>query len=71
MYDIDVVWHTHIVHPRRYHNDTSDILGYVLNHDDTDQERAPGSKLHKVRGQKWERWDPGSLRSAAREWSTN
>ncbi len=48
MYDIDIVWHSHIVNPSKYFTDMQSILGYVMNHDDTDQERTPGSKLSSV-----------------------
>lgn len=44
-YDFDLVWHTHQVHPVAYHKDTVRILGALLKHDDTVNDRAPGSKL--------------------------
>ncbi|KNE64858.1 hypothetical protein AMAG_10193 [Allomyces macrogynus ATCC 38327] len=33
--DIDLAWHTHQLHPRRYADYTLNKLGAVLNHDDT------------------------------------
>ncbi|KAL4556525.1 hypothetical protein LXL04_039181 [Taraxacum kok-saghyz] len=35
-YDIDLVWHTHQLHPQSYCNDTVSLLGKVLDHDDND-----------------------------------
>ena len=29
-YDIDLVWHTHQVHPALYYGDTMGLLGFVL-----------------------------------------
>ena len=48
MYDIDVMWHTHIVYPKAYTKDMTKILGYVMTHDDTIQEREEGSLLNTV-----------------------
>ena len=48
MYDIDVMWHTHIVYPKAYAKDMMSILGYIMTHDDTDQGREDGSKLNTV-----------------------
>ena len=47
MYDIDVMWHTHIVYPKAYAKDMMSILGYIMTHD-TDQGREDGSKLNTV-----------------------
>ena len=44
-YDMDVVWHTHQLQPAAYAEDTSAILGQVLDHDDSVNDRAAGSKL--------------------------
>jgi hypothetical protein len=46
-YDIDLVWHTHQVHPLTYRKDTVEILGRMLNHDDTTDDRTPGSYLQQ------------------------
>ena len=47
-YDIDLVWHTHQVHPLLYQRDTNSILGFVLKHDDSVNDRAEGSKLNNA-----------------------
>ena len=46
-YDIDLVWHSHQLHPLIYAADTTAILGHVLNHDDSVNDRSPGSKLNE------------------------
>ncbi len=38
-YDMDLVWHTHQVHPVQYHRDTTAILGFLLKHDDSVNDR--------------------------------
>ena len=38
-YDMDLVWHTHQVHPVEYQRDTAAILGFVLKHDDSVNDR--------------------------------
>ena len=44
-YDIDIFWHTHQVKPTEYGRDTKAIVGYLLPHDDSVNDRSPGSKL--------------------------
>lgn len=44
-YDIDLIWHTHQLHPASYCKDLVDIMGKVLEHDDTDSDRTKGKKL--------------------------
>jgi len=44
-YDIDLIWHTHKVHPVSYAEDSKRFLGRMLPHDDTDPDRSEGSKL--------------------------
>jgi len=44
-YDFDLVWHAHQLHPVSYSGDTSRVLGRMFNHDDTVNDRTPGSKL--------------------------
>eukprot|EP00736_Rhodelphis_marinus_P011591 Rmarinus@m.26121 len=46
-YDIDLMWHTHQLHPLRYKEDMMKFLGFFLPHDDTDTDRSQGSKLHQ------------------------
>ncbi|XP_062183509.1 glycine-rich domain-containing protein 1-like isoform X2 [Phragmites australis] len=44
-YDVDLMWHTHQLHPVTYRNDMLKLLGKVLEHDDTDSDRSEGKKL--------------------------
>lgn len=45
-YDIDLIWHTHMLNPVQYASDTMRIVGETLHHDDSVTERGEGSKLH-------------------------
>lgn len=44
-YDVDLIWHTHQLHPSSYCKDLVSIMGMVLEHDDTDSDRTKGMKL--------------------------
>lgn len=44
-YDIDLIWHSHQLHPASYCEDLVAIMGKVLEHDDTDSDRSKGQKL--------------------------
>ena len=44
-YDIDLIWHTHQLHPVSYCKDLSKALGKILEHDDMDSDRTKGNKL--------------------------
>ncbi|KAJ6868483.1 glycine-rich domain-containing protein 1-like isoform X1 [Populus alba x Populus x berolinensis] len=44
-YDIDLIWHTHQLHPVSYCKDASQALGRILAHDDMDSDRSKGKKL--------------------------
>ncbi|VAH71079.1 unnamed protein product [Triticum turgidum subsp. durum] len=44
-YDVDLMWHTHQLNSVAYCNDMLCLLGRVLEHDDTDDDRAEGKKL--------------------------
>ncbi|KAI3462624.1 hypothetical protein Pfo_019287 [Paulownia fortunei] len=44
-YDIDLIWHTHQLHSVSYCKDLVEIMGKVLEHDDTDSDRTKGQKL--------------------------
>ena len=44
-YGIDLIWHSHQLNPKAYARDTQKILGYLFPHDDTVNDRTPGSKL--------------------------
>lgn len=45
-YDIDLIWHTHQLHPLAYKMDMEAILGRTFNHDDSVTDRREGSKLY-------------------------
>lgn len=44
-YDVDLIWHTHQLHPVSYCKDLGEVLGKVLEHDDMDSDRGKGKKL--------------------------
>ncbi|OMP01665.1 hypothetical protein COLO4_11678 [Corchorus olitorius] len=44
-YDIDLIWHTHQLHPVAYCKDLNKAVGKILEHDDTDSDRTKGKKL--------------------------
>ena len=44
-YDNDLIWHTHQVSTLHYAKDTIGILGKILPHDDSVNERSKGSKF--------------------------
>jgi hypothetical protein len=44
-YAIDLIWHTHQLHPIAYSLDTQKITGSLFPHDDTTNDRTSGSKL--------------------------
>ncbi|XP_063937933.1 glycine-rich domain-containing protein 1-like isoform X3 [Daucus carota subsp. sativus] len=44
-YDIDLIWHSHQLHPVSYCKDMVKLIGKVLKHDDTDSDRTKGQKL--------------------------
>ncbi len=47
-YDMDLIWHTHQVHPVIYQRETTQVLGFVLKHDDSVNDRSAGSKLNNA-----------------------
>jgi len=47
-YDMDLIWHSHQVHPQEYQADMTAILGFVLKHDDSVNDRTEGSKLNSA-----------------------
>lgn len=55
-YDIDLVWHTHQLHPGIYKTNTEKLLGRLFNHDDTVNDRSPDSKLSKADLETRELW---------------
>ncbi|XP_064099104.1 uncharacterized protein LOC135210199 isoform X2 [Macrobrachium nipponense] len=44
-YDMDIMWHTHQVHPLIYKKDTESLLNQLLPHDDSVNDRSTGSRL--------------------------
>lgn len=46
-YAIDLMWHTHQLFPQYYSVDTTKILGKVLPHDDSINDRTPGGLLDR------------------------
>ncbi|KAL9245912.1 hypothetical protein vseg_019509 [Gypsophila vaccaria] len=44
-YDIDLMWHTHQLYPIYYCKDLINLIGRVLQHDDTDSDRTKGGAL--------------------------
>lgn len=44
-YDIDLMWHSHQLHPVSYCEDLIRVHGKVLEHDDMDSDRSKGQKL--------------------------
>ncbi|XP_071096191.1 uncharacterized protein [Haliotis cracherodii] len=44
-FDIDLVWHTHQLDPVAYLSDTKRLLGKILSHDDSVNDRSQNSKL--------------------------
>ena len=65
-YDFDLIWHAHQVHPLIYQKDTAEILGKVLNHDDSVNDRQPGSKLSRSYGTTREKWKEAGQELASR-----
>ncbi|KAJ8317626.1 hypothetical protein KUTeg_005530 [Tegillarca granosa] len=55
-YDIDLIWHTHQLHPVIYKADTERILGKLYNHDDSVTDRSENSKLTRADFQTRELW---------------
>ena len=47
-YDIDLIWHTHQLHPSAYKHDTTKVLGQILVHNDSINDRSAGSKLQRA-----------------------
>ncbi len=55
-YDIDWIWHTHMLSPHSYKKDMEAYLGRLLHHDDTTTDRSPGSELFKADAKTKELW---------------
>ena len=47
-YDIEFMWYTHLMHSKEYKEDTEDIFGEMLDHDDSVSDRTSISKLKRL-----------------------
>ena len=52
----DLIWHTPQQHPLAYQQDTSSILGKMLDHNDTTGDGSPGSELDNGSGKTKKLW---------------
>ena len=55
-YDFDLIWHAHQVHPLIYHKDTIKLLGKVYDHNDSVNDRRPGSQLSRAYATTRKKW---------------
>lgn len=55
-YDIDVMWHSHQLHPSVYKHDMVKVLGQILAHDDSVNDRSVGSRLVRADQRTRELW---------------
>ena len=55
-YDFDLIWHSHQLNPSIYTRDTTEILGEEYNHNDSVNDRKPGSQLIKAETVTREKW---------------
>ena len=60
-YDFDLIWHTHQLYPVRYNQTTKQLVGKLLHHDDTEKDRAPGSKLYDSEMKSRDLWEAEGL----------
>ena len=65
-YDFDLIWHAHQLHPLIYKKDTTKVLGKVLNHNDSVNDRQPGSKLSTCYAITREKWKEAGQEFAVR-----
>lgn len=56
-YDIDLIWHTHQLQPVLYCKDTLELLGNILDHDDSDADRTKGKKLDVGFSETTKQWE--------------
>ena len=64
-YDFDLMWHAHQLHPVIYRKDTMRILGKVLKHNDSVNDRRPGSRLQTSEITTREIWEKSGVKFAA------
>ena len=56
-YDVDLIWHSHQLHPASYCKEMVEVLGKVLEHDDTDSDRSKGQKLDVGFSETTKQWE--------------
>ncbi|WRX29981.1 Glycine-rich domain-containing protein-like - like 3 [Theobroma cacao] len=56
-YDIDLIWHCHQLHPFSYCKYLVATMGKILEHDDTDSDRAKGKKLDNGFSETTKQWE--------------
>ena len=56
-YDIDLIWHSHQLHPVSYCKDLCKLVGKVLEHDDMDSDRTKGKKLDVGFSETTKQWE--------------
>ncbi|XP_042497154.1 glycine-rich domain-containing protein 2 [Macadamia integrifolia] len=56
-YDVDLMWHSHQLHPVSYCKDMVEALGKVLEHDDVDSDRTKGQKLDVGFSETTKQWE--------------
>ncbi|CAE7251142.1 GRDP1 [Symbiodinium sp. CCMP2592] len=69
-YDIDCIWHAHQLHPWKYEEETAELCGRLLPHDDSVNDRSSGSQLSLRWEQTKQAWkeifrDEGPYRSGS------
>ncbi|KAK7102022.1 uncharacterized protein [Littorina saxatilis] len=55
-YDIDLLWHTHMLHPLLYKTDMMTFLGKPFPHDDSVNDRSDGSRLNTSQKETQDLW---------------
>ncbi|KAK6277700.1 hypothetical protein POUND7_018023 [Theobroma cacao] len=56
-YDIDLIWHCHQLHPFSYCKYLVATMGKILEHEDTDSDRAKGKKLDNGFSETTKQWE--------------
>ncbi|CAE7880491.1 GRDP1, partial [Symbiodinium necroappetens] len=69
-YDVDCIWHAHQLHPWKYEEETAELCGRLLPHDDSVNDRSSGSQLSVRWEQTKQAWkeifrDEGPYRSGS------
>lgn len=56
-YDVDIIWHSHQLQPVSYCKDMLELLGMILDHDDSDADRTKGMKLDVGFSETTKQWE--------------